>query len=257
MNLFLCDLDNTIMHSYKHRQADDICMEWINDKVQGFMSKRTIELFDKMVNSDICFVPITTRSIHQYHRLELPNNYIPSYAITTNGAFLFCDGKNDENWSNHFEADADKYKDELIELHRITSADDRYIRSRLVDDRYLFIYCKNDDEIDACVQEYKESHPDLSIVPSNKKIYFFPPSINKGTAAETLKSKLEPQLVISAGDSEIDIPMLNVADIVIVPNDFMASKISPGKQIYICKKGERFSEYVLNTVVELIYNKKN
>lgn len=254
MNLFLCDLDNTIMHSYKHRRADDVCMEWIKDKMQGFMSKNTIELFNKMVASNICFVPVTTRSIHQYYRIELPNNYIPSYAITTNGAFLFHNAEIDKSWATSFESDADRYKEELMELHRITSTDGRYIRSRLVDDRYLFIYCKNASEIDTCVQEYRESHPNLSIVSSNKKIYFFPPSINKGTAAETLKARLNPQLVISAGDSEIDIPMLNEADIVIVPNDFMASKIAHNKQIYVCNMRERFSEYVLNTVNLIIQN---
>ena len=34
--LFTCDLDNTLLHSYKHRQDGDVCIEILKEKEQGF-----------------------------------------------------------------------------------------------------------------------------------------------------------------------------------------------------------------------------
>ena len=33
--LFACDLDNTLIHSYKSKREGDICIEWIKDKEQS------------------------------------------------------------------------------------------------------------------------------------------------------------------------------------------------------------------------------
>ena len=58
--LFACDLDNTLIHSLKHKKDDDVCIEKIGDKEQGFMSQRTLELLNQLSN-EVEIIPITTR----------------------------------------------------------------------------------------------------------------------------------------------------------------------------------------------------
>ena len=48
--IFASDLDNTLIHSYKFRKEDDVCVEWIQDKEQSFMSKKAIENVDKEID---------------------------------------------------------------------------------------------------------------------------------------------------------------------------------------------------------------
>ena len=90
----------------------------------------------------------------------------------------------------------------------------------------------------------------MKVISSGKKIYFFPPEINKGTAVIRLKQKFDSQLVICAGDSAIDIPMLNMADVSIVPSSYLAKQIT-SKEVYTCDT-HNFSEYVLSTVLDII-----
>lgn len=39
--LFASDLDNTLLYSYRHKQANNICVEKIVEKEQGFMPPYT------------------------------------------------------------------------------------------------------------------------------------------------------------------------------------------------------------------------
>lgn len=94
--LFACDLDNTLIHSYKKKYADDICVEIYNGNEQSFISARTKNLL-KEIAEKIIFVPITTRSVEQYKRIFWFENFSPSFAVTTNGAKFFCNGAEEKN----------------------------------------------------------------------------------------------------------------------------------------------------------------
>ena len=62
--LFACDLDNTLIHSWKHRKDGDICVEWIDGKEQGYMSEKVCVLLRHVIGK-VDFVPVTTRSVAQ------------------------------------------------------------------------------------------------------------------------------------------------------------------------------------------------
>ena len=47
MKLFLSDLDNTLLYSYKHRATDDVCIEYNKGKEQGFMTSYSFDLFNR------------------------------------------------------------------------------------------------------------------------------------------------------------------------------------------------------------------
>lgn len=250
MKLFLSDLDNTLLYSYKHRAIDDVCVEYNKGKEQGFMTSFCFDLFGRMTDN-VCFIPITTRSVEQYNRIQWPNGFRPEYEIVANGGIVFENNIINSEWLKISNEEYANYKDELNIIQERLISSDKYIRCRLVDDLYLFAYCKDGIDAKVCAEE-NFKNTSLSVVASGKKLYFFPPNINKGNALMKLKEKLKPEIVISAGDSIIDIPMLELADIAIVPNDYIAQKIiNPSTRKYICNDNMIFSDFILQTIINL------
>ena len=70
-----------------------------------------------------------------------------------------------------------------------------------------------------------------------KKIYAIPIEITKGNALRFICEHLLPsnQTIISAGDSSLDMSMLNYSDYSIIPNDSNLSNLNINRYI---KKGE-------------------
>ena len=60
--LIACDLDNTLIHSYKQKRDGDMCIEWINGKEQSYINKETYEQIEEL-KMLARYTPLTTRSI--------------------------------------------------------------------------------------------------------------------------------------------------------------------------------------------------
>lgn len=200
--LFACDLDGTLIHSHKKRRADDICVELYDDREQSFISPRALTLL-KSTAAQIIFVPVTTRSLAQYRRIHWTEDFSPKYAVTSNGAIFLDDDK------IIFRREiATPYATEL-EFQREKFADDsRFNICRIVDESFLFLRCRDDLNTE---DFHFDTH--LTVQHTGKKIYFFPPELNKGAALRMLIEKFSPDKIFCAGDSEIDLPMLELADV--------------------------------------------
>lgn len=244
--LFASDLDNTLLFSYKHKKEGDICVEYLDKVAQGFCTIKSLELLE-IVNKNALFIPITSRSIQQYKRINFPKPCIPEYALTTNGAILLKNGKIDEEWIEESKEMVTPWLDELYKLEESMTEIDEILRHRLIDDMYLFAACENSE--DAWIgKNHLQNKTKLDIFVSGRKIYIFPPGIDKGTALNRLRCKFDSEKVFSAGDSKIDIPMLNSADIAIFPNDIQCS--NPKKFVWEKSQGVNgFPEFVLKSVV--------
>ena len=249
MKLFLSDLDNTLLYSYKHRATDDVCIEYNKGKEQGFMTSYSFDLFNRMTDN-VCFIPVTTRSIEQYNRIQWPKGFRPEYEVVANGGILLENGIKSYEWYKESSDAYSLYKDEIKGLQDELLSSGNYIRCRTVDELYLFAYCKDDVDSKQCAKDYSDT-TQLKVIASGKKLYFFPPSINKGMALTKLQEKLKPELIISAGDSIIDIPMLEKADIAIVPNNYLANRISGTTKIIVCPEDSKFSDFVIKTVCDI------
>ena len=213
--LFACDLDNTLIHSYKHRTSDDICIEHYNGKEQSFISSRAAELLRK-VAKELLFIPITTRSIEQYNRIEWLEDTKPKFAVASNGANLIYDDAVDENWQQNNHKYIQPYEDELKQKQDTLL---KYFSiCRIVDGSFLFLKCDDEMNVEECACDLK-TKTNLIVQHFGRKIYLFPPKLNKGEALKMLIQKFSPQQVFCAGDSTIDLPMLNIADVAYVPID--------------------------------------
>ncbi len=95
--VFYSDLDNTLIYSYKRKIGEEKrCVEVYQGREVSFMTERSWRLLRK-VSQKALFVPVTTRSVEQYHRVDLGIG-TPSYALACNGGVLLADGQKDLAW---------------------------------------------------------------------------------------------------------------------------------------------------------------
>lgn len=238
--IFACDIDNTLIFSKKHPHEGWPCVEWIHEKEQAYMSPRTIELLNALPDH-VLLMPVTSRSLEQFTRIQWPMRDAPRFSITTHGARLFIDHVEDEQWRLETKAIIDPWVCELQRMEAILAPDPSFIRCRMVDDSYLFVYCSaNVDPIE--IGRRLHEMTSLTICIGGKKLYLLPPNLNKGTAMDRLRLRFPQHRIIAAGDSEMDLDMLNRADLAIYPEK-MASLVSASG--IICPSGTLLSEFVV------------
>ena len=204
--LFASDLDNTLIHSYKTYNTGDVCVELKDGKEMSFMNPKAFSLL-KEISEQCVFIPVTTRSLEQYLRIDF--GLTPKYAVVAHGALLLIDGKIDEQWACETRGMLNIRLPEVGECELLY--DIRYVEN-------FFIFAKSGKPREAA--EYLRSFIDMSrftVCAAHNKVYIFPNGLNKGVAVERLKKLLRVETVICAGDSELDIPMLKVADAAITP----------------------------------------
>ena len=258
--LLACDLDNTLIHSWKHRKEGDLCIEHIGEKEQGYMSRKAAELYSSLPEN-ILLVPVTTRSVDQYRRIRWPGSREPDLAVTTNGAILLgprADQGDDfsgtlHEWIMQSQREAAPFRQAMDELREILLTSGHYLRVRMVDDFYLFAYCEEGKDPKDAVPE-SAFRSGLQIVSSGRKIYFLPPAFNKGEAVRRLEGLLQPPRILAAGDTEIDLPMAERADRMFIPEKLYRSCGSDlpqtvRRKLTVCPEGADFSEFVLREAV--------
>ena len=209
--LFACDLDNTLIHSYKHRADGDICIELYNGRAQSFISSRAVELLKKIAEKTL-FIPVTTRSIEQYNRINWLEGTTPEFAVVSNGANFLQNGDINLIWQQDFYKNIFDCEDELRQKFEKLSRDKNFTICRIVDESFLFLKCSDDADIKKIAEEIQDD-TNLVVEYGGRKIYLFPPNLSKGTAVLKLKKIFEPAKILAAGDSSIDVSMLNFADV--------------------------------------------
>ena len=243
--LFACDLDNTLLVPKRERQNGDICAEVLNGNEQSFLTPQTPELLnDIALREDLIFLPVTTRSKEQYERINLPVQ--PQYALICNGMSLLVNGELSAEWEQNF---ADIIKKNLPEAGRLLEKykDVQGVTSmRIVDGKFLFAAFSDRDTAEAMFREF-EKETELDIALSGRKIYWLPPGADKGTAVKRFAQKYGCRRIIAAGDSTIDLPMLDIADTALVPDAGLAEQCGC-KDVRVCGN-VRFSDFILSEAI--------
>ncbi|MDE5945948.1 MAG: HAD-IIB family hydrolase [Oscillospiraceae bacterium] len=239
--LFACDLDNTLIHSHRHKLKNDICIEIFNEKQQSFITPRTDYFLKELYKSNnITLLPVTTRSIEQYSRINWHKDYTPEYSLVTNGSITL------KNNIPVYLENTEGYYSEVESLYKKIIDTSDFLKVKIVDGMYLFAYCEENSDVRYYAEKYSEL-TNLTTQYSGRKIYFFPPFANKGLAVKKFAEKYRYNYIISAGDSIIDYPMLENADMAIVPDSETASVLK-NPNIKICSNTV-FSEFILETIL--------
>lgn len=247
MTLFCCDLDNTLIYSYKHDIGEDkIPVERYQDRDISYTTPKTMEYLQKILEKTL-FVPTTTRSLTQYERIQLPIPQ-PQYALVANGGILLKNGVIDEDWLEESKKFIEIAIPTLEQGMKLLENDPhRSFDLRWVDD--LFVFTKSDNP-DATILHLQEQL-DLSLVDVHQngaKVYIVPKSIQKGATVKRLKEKFNATSLICAGDSLFDVPMLLESDVAFAPFS-LGKEYSTPTSWCISEEHHLFSEYFLEKLL--------
>lgn len=246
MLLFASDIDNTLIYSCKNQNITSrIPCELYEGKYISFITEYTREKLE-YVHEKAIFVPVTTRSIEQYKRIEF-GNFIPDYAITSNGGNLLIKGSVDEDWYNetlslcqHAFYGMEKGRDYL------EKDNNRELDIKLIDG--LFVYTKSSMP-EKTVNNLKELLIDepVNVYNYRNKIYILPNNLDKGSALKRFINKCTKNIdkIITAGDSVFDIPLLNTSDYAIFPSSLDYTPLTD----YLKIEEKIFSDELLKEVI--------
>lgn len=194
--LFASDLDNTLLFSHRHRQPEDRCVERLNGAEQGFFTRETPDLLPQVVQR-VHLLPITTRSIEQYQRIQWPDGTAPRIALTANGAVLLRDGQVDRAWYAASQALVRDHREALAAVLDHLTRQGGATSVRCVEGVYVYAAYPDIPAAERVARDWCGGSA-LQAVVSGRKVYFFPPGIDKGTALRRAVERFGPERVIAA-----------------------------------------------------------
>lgn len=240
--IFASDLDNTLLFSWKHAGDTDVCVELLNGQPQGYLTGETPGRLARLMDRAL-FVPVTSRSVVQYLRIQFPEACRPKYAVTSNGGVLLIDGQADSQWLAESREAVAPWREAIEETMAALEAAPWDKRCRVVDEMYAFAACDTPEDTRALAGAM-EGRTALKMEVSGRKAYFFPPPVNKGEAVRRLRARFGVERVICAGDTAMDVPMLETADLAIAPEEALVRGIAPERTAVWGASG-RFYDFVL------------
>lgn len=219
--LYATDMDRTMIFS--HRFIDEYrpdCEYELAEEKDGreisYISKQVKAKLAEINNrEDIFVVPVTTRSLEEFNRIELGCK--TKYAIIDNGGTILEDGEPIKEWEEYVSKNTNKL--EMLQV-AMDFEDMKSVGrpSKYIDNKYVFNKTKDiktyDIEVATIMTKYSQN---FNIVRQKNKIYAVPRCFDKAMAIRWLQHRLGCDKVIASGDSELDLPMLAIADYAIVP----------------------------------------
>ena len=236
------DLDGTLIFSAARKQVGDIVIERKDGREISCITARQSKLFPKLRN----VIPVTTRSVEQYRRIEFARfGFSPRYALCANGGILLVDGAPDEEWSERSLQIYRECEAELLRFHELLENDPRRsFEVRPVDGMFLFTKSAEPHET---LRYLGESELCESFF-TGEKVYVIPKKLNKGAAVKRLAERLELSEFVAAGDSRMDLPMLNAAYTAIFTDNIPEGEVTAQEKISRPREG--FPEFVTEIAVK-------
>lgn len=249
--IFFTDLDGTMIFSHRlvNESNKDLvyCVEYYNGKPITYM---TYSAIDKMKQLP-CVIPVTTRSIEQFKRVEFFNN--SEYAVACNGGIILHNGSVDEKWSKHIDSIVAEY--DLGAAQSIFNSLPKIISKPKIVDQ-IFVFAKSESP-ELCIEilKAKLNTKIWEFVIQGQKVYAIPKTITKRNAVKYICEQLleKNQPVISAGDTTLDISMLEYTDYSIVPGDSKIALLQNDKFIR-SGSGIDSADEILKFVLDLLHS---
>lgn len=254
--IFATDLDNTMIFSRNRvsgKESQLCCVEYYNGEPITYMTKTSIKTLNILL-SESCVIPVTTRSISQFKRIKILGS--TEYAVVANGGTILHKGEVQQDWEKNIGKILKKY--DLENTRRIfEKLPGLSSIPKIVDKKFLFA---KSEEVISC-KKYLKDELDTKIWKisfQGKKVYAIPCEITKGNALRFICENLIPnnKPIISAGDSDLDIPMLEYANYGIIPSDSSLSVQKNDEYIKI-GKGINTADAILKFVIEILHQSKN
>ena len=235
--LFVSDLDRTLIYSRKFI-LDPLSGEKFNVRLIetkageeiSFMLESSINKLRELSRS-LSFVPVTTRTLEQYQRIHIfQNEIIPPFAIVSNGGNILINNEIDKEWNNIIRS---KVLLQCLPLRAVLEEFDKVmcgdwvISKRHADDLFLYFIIDQNaipfDELNYFELWLKANGWAMSL--QGRKLYFVPNCITKWNAIFYIKELACAGKTCAAGDSLLDLCMLEMADFAIAPRHGEVARI--------------------------------
>ncbi|MFE9959222.1 hypothetical protein [Micromonospora sp. NPDC005299] len=219
--LVASDLDRTLIYSKRALalsvgdQPPLICVERHRGEDVSFMTARAGRLM-RQLSAMSTMMPVTTRAPEQLDRVRLPG-HPHRFAVAANGGLLFVDGYADRAWSRRVRtrlAGAASL-DEVWAHAGQASHRPWTLKLRIVPD--LFCYAEVDrsrvpaDWLMEATGWAAERGWRVSL--HGRKLYWLPRNLRKSAAVREVADRVDARTVLAAGDSPLDVDLLENADL--------------------------------------------
>ncbi|MFG3138082.1 HAD family hydrolase [Streptomyces sp. NPDC048211] len=225
VTLVASDLDRTLIYSAAALQLPMpdaeaprlLCVEVYGKKPLSYVTETAAGLLAELSGSpSTVFVPTTTRTREQYHRIHLPGPPA-EFAICANGGHILVDGVSDRDWQRTVTgrlAEECASLDE-IRVHLVSAADPAWLlKERVAED--LFAYLVVDRPLlpaDWTKELAAWAEPrGWTVSLQGRKIYVVPRPLTKSAAMREVARRTGATFTLAAGDSLLDADLLLAAD---------------------------------------------
>lgn len=243
------DLDRTLIFSHRVQLTQPrVLAERLHGRKQSYMTAKALAFLSSA--RDIRLIPVTTRSMLQYERIELLGNQIPChYALVCNGGELLIDGKLDRAWHEQTEM---LYAPQIQALREVRSVFEELVppRRSIHHPFDVYMYASVPD-VQKTADALREAVSDRGLVvrTDSRKVFCLPEKMDKGAAMCRFQKRFGKDFCVAAGDSEFDIPMLNEADwAVTVPE--LADRVT-GARVVLPTSGQVLSDALCDLLASL------
>lgn len=223
-----CDLDQTLIYSANSMalKCPDssapalVVAEVYEGAPLSFMTRTAWAALERLVEEAI-FVPITTRTVQQFRRVNIPGRD-KGYAVTTNGAALLHNGVPDPGWAQHIQTSVAANCAPLEEVHdRLLgpSKPAAVLRGRVAEDTFVYSIVKRDELSADYLEELTGWCQQQGWTTSlqGRKLYCVPSPVTKEAALAEVRRRHPVDRLVAAGDSKLDAGILQLADSAIRP----------------------------------------
>lgn len=253
MNILFTDLDNTLIYSKDMKPEKKILVEIYNDKANSFMSEFSYQLI-KRLEEKLLLIPVTTRSIVQYRRINL--GISPKYTLCANGGILLKYGLIDREWyKDTLLMTEDSYEERQKALRYLENDTRRTFECRNVEDLFVFTKCENAEEAARDLMHLLNCEL-VNVLYNKDKLYILPKKLNKADMAKKFTEKLSNKefnrnkdLIFAAGDTDFDLDMVKSADIGFAHKDMV---IDNSDKNILNRYSGLFSDFYLKEILNQI-----
>jgi hydroxymethylpyrimidine pyrophosphatase-like HAD family hydrolase len=217
MIAFASDLDRTLIFSGRMLEAyrsdgNEELIEILDGNPVSYISPKTKSVL-RLINEEMLFIPVTTRTIEQYKRIRLfQNDIVPEYAITSNGGTILRRGAVLGEWTLHIERLLKECTplEEMLKKAAAIGDSDWIKKIRPGDELFFYIIFNPDHFSDRRLTELRElaDHLGWQLSLQGRKLYFIPKVLNKWTAVQYLRDVLGLDEISTAGDSLLDYELI-------------------------------------------------
>lgn len=228
MTVLVCsDLDRTLIYSAAAFSLDGpdetmprlLCVEFYQGAPLSYMTEASARILETL-STAVTFVPTTTRTPEQYRRVHLLEKPAP-YAICANGGHLLVDGVDDAEWAASVRTRVADGCAPLaaVQEHLVQTGGDFVLKRRTASGLFAYTVVDRASLPSGWVEDLTEWCAERGWRTSlqGRKVYCLPASLTKAAAAAEVTRRTGASTMLAAGDSLLDIELLEAADLSIRP----------------------------------------